>query len=398
MKKTIVQVVALLMFVCYPALGSAQTWVDDKPLKAGTVSAENTPAPAPAAVVPAGPVFSKPAAWDSKGAGHKIADVLEQLSEEHGFLWVRDTNQTDAEAEETIKALNSEKNIKQLSKPLYQLITNLLRSVNLTGTFSGNTVTVSSANSAAAVESQPPPVPARLPATTAPRPTATPNKVTTQRREPTIEEMYNNPIPKVTVGIPTAYGPPRPLPGRVYGHLLPLSQTQAYAAGVARAYGGAYHPATGYLPGYGPQGLYGFDCSYVPDNRNCTHGSLRIDADFTGIFGEAELQRIDLYVDGRNYGPVSLYNRWPNKGAKIPVGERTVTFVQMSRTAGQASKVYETVVDIRSDYVMRGEPNKIRVDKVRLQNGPFRGNMPQITAPDVRPEEILLAPGRGGGN
>jgi hypothetical protein len=159
-------------------------------------------------------------------------------------------------------------------------------------------------------------------------------------------------------------------------------------AGISARAGVSAGITTSYPVNYGGYGYgYYLNCATLPDDRNCTHGDLRIDGPKDRI--ETFLQGIDIYVDDDNVGPASKYNRWPNDGDPLEVGQhKKVQFVRVA----DDTVVYETQTNIRSRYVMKGQPNILRLDPERIKNAPFRKRIKHENPKPVPADQVLVQP------
>lgn len=350
------------------------------------------------------------AGWvTEKPEGDSIFDFLNTLQDKYKFIWVRG-------ADTDVQFLTRRVCVSQSPKPLVNLIENVLKPAGFTAEFKGELVTVSSNGAPAPkdpvnctemiakLQDQDKPLGQKVQDGTS-RDLGNDEVAAKQRRASVnmnpLHPDNSFPVPIIAnkgvnndgyamaartadaVRVQTWGGN---TPGYGYGYTSPASyswSTPVVPYGYSYGYAGSYGQR-----GYGVMPSF---CSYYPGDRNCEYGSLRIDAETKGM-SEEILQAIDLYIDGVNYGPVSKYNRWPNKGAKVRVGKVAVQFVQMSRKTGEKLKVYETTAEIRSDYVMRGEPNILRLDGIRMFNGPYRSEIEHETAQTRKPEELLVSP------
>jgi hypothetical protein len=149
------------------------------------------------------------------------------------------------------------------------------------------------------------------------------------------------------------------------------------------SYGG-YYPNIGRVGASqpGPMGLgmwWYADCVTFPNDRNCTHGDLKIDGG-----GERFLQGIDIHVDHANRGPASRFNNRFNHGLALATGEHFVQFVRVK----DDMVVYETTIWVESRYVNKGHPNLVKVDKDRIEHGPHRKRVNTPRNKDLPRQEV----------
>lgn len=166
------------------------------------------------------------------------------------------------------------------------------------------------------------------------------------------------------------------------GPLRPPQCDYGYGGGF---YGG-YYPNMGVgrigasQPGPGGLGMWWYaDCNMFPNDRNCTHGDLKIDGG-----SESLLQQVNIYVDGINRGPASRFNNRFNDPLVLTTGEHFVQFVWIK----DDTYAYETMTLIESRYVNKGKPNLIKVDGNRFKHEPHRKRIETPRNRDLPKQEV----------
>jgi hypothetical protein len=148
--------------------------------------------------------------------------------------------------------------------------------------------------------------------------------------------------------------------------------------------------ARGYYPGYGGYNngwMYpGFDlCTANPNHRDCTNGTLKIDGGGWFKFGDKFLKNVDIYIDGRNYGPASKRNNVFNRGITLPTGDHIVKFVLVA----DQLVMFEDHILVQSRWATHNDPSILRVDASRFKNAPFITDIVRPPREQRRAEEVL---------
>lgn len=165
-----------------------------------------------------------------------------------------------------------------------------------------------------------------------------------------------------------------------FGSLMLGPLRPPYASYGYGGYRGGYYPSIRGASSQPGMGMWWYaDCNMFPNDRNCTHGDLKIDGG-----SERFLQGIDIHVDGANRGPASKFNNRFNHGLSLPVGEHYVQFVRVK----DDMIVYETMIYVESRYVNQGNPNLVKVDKDRFNHGPHRKRVDTPRNRDLPQQEV----------